>query len=70
MRFRVRASVAATALTYTQVPTVNVTKGVVGGKVKAWNGAAHVEKPVKVWTGSAWVEKPVKHWTGSGWVLS
>lgn len=39
-----------------------------GGKIKVYDGASWVKKPVKWWNGSAWVEKPVKRWNGSSWV--
>lgn len=40
------------------------------GRVKVWDGSAHVAKPVKIWNGSAWVTKPVKVWNGSAWVTT
>ena len=71
LRFRVLRNGVTTAMTYTQVPTLNVVKtAAAGGKVKYYNGSAFVEKPVKVWNGSAWVEKPLKVYNGSAWVLA
>lgn len=47
-----------------------VLRPLVTGKIKYWNGAAWVAKPVKVWNGSSWVTKPVKRWNGSAWVTT
>jgi hypothetical protein len=72
LRFRVLWNGSASRFTYTQVPTIPVTKTAAPrtGQPKVWTDSAFVNKPAKVWTGSAWVEKPVKVWSGTAWVLA
>lgn len=67
LRFRVLRNGVTTGLTYTQTPTINVTKTGTPGRPKIYGGSAFAQKPLKVWSGSAFVEKPVKVWTGSTW---
>jgi hypothetical protein len=72
IRFRVLKNGVTTGLTYTQTPTISITKTVTTpatGKLKVWSGSAWVEKPTKVWNGASWVEKTIKYWTGSSWSL-
>jgi hypothetical protein len=66
LRFRVLRNGATTSMTYTQTPTINVTKTSVGGRPKVYLGS-FTAKPLKVYSGSAFNEKPVKVWTGSTW---
>jgi hypothetical protein len=67
LRFRVLRNGATTGLTYTQTPTVSITKAAVSGRPKIYVASAFTAKPLKVWSGSTWIEKPVKVWTGSTW---
>lgn len=38
------------------------------GRIKIWDGASWVLKPLKRWDGAAWNEKPLKRWDGASWV--
>lgn len=68
LRFRILRNGVTTGLTYTQTPTVTITKTVTtAGMPKVYLAGAFTSKPMKVWSGSAWVTKPVKVWTGSTW---
>lgn len=40
------------------------------GRVKVWDGAQWVSKPIRVWDGASWVEKPLKVWDGSQWITA
>lgn len=52
------------------IPALAIKPATDVGRVKVWDGSAHVAKPVKYWNGSAWVTKPVKIWDGSAWVTT
>ena len=36
-------------------------------RLKYWDGASWVAKPLKYWNGLSWVEKPLKYWNGLSW---
>ena len=42
--------------------------GVVGNRLKQWNGSSWESKTLKYWNGSLWTTKTLKYWNGITWM--